>query len=139
MSQDGSENLSQFVQRVMRQKGLSMQDVQRRASKKGSIAPSYISRIYNGKVTNLSVDKIIVLAEGLDVSPFELFAASYGAQPVVVNGIDPLRLLDTMQKAVSNPDSLDVLEGWLKLSPENQVKARNYIRKLSQKPDLRKP
>ncbi|HEX5735701.1 MAG TPA: helix-turn-helix transcriptional regulator [Blastocatellia bacterium] len=131
MSEDGSENLSEFVQRIMRQKGLSMHDVQKRASNNGNIAASYISRIYNGKVTNLSVDKIVILAEGLDVSPFELFAASYGAQYQLVRGIDSLRLLDIMQRAVAVSDSLEVLEGWLKLSPENQVKAKNYIRKLS--------
>lgn len=69
MSEDSSETLSQFVQRVMRQKNLSPREVQKRASAKGQIAASYISRIYNGKVTNLSVDKIVILAEGLDVTP----------------------------------------------------------------------
>jgi len=139
MSEDSSENLSEFVQRIMRQKGLSIRDMQKRASAKGNIAASYISRIYNGKVTNLSVDKIVVLAEGLDVSAFEVFAASYGRQPLSGSDIDPLRLLDTMQKAVTNPDSLEVLEAWLKLAPENQAKVKNLIRKLYPKPNSKKP
>lgn len=132
---DESETLSQFVQRIMRQKGLSIQNVHRRASSKGNIAPSYISRITTGKVTNLTVDKVEILAEGLGVNPFEVFAVSYGAQPLGERDIDPLKLLDTMQKVVSSPDSLEVLEGWLRLSPENQSKVKNYIRKLSPKPN----
>src|SRR5687767_11388172 len=98
MSEDGSETLSEFVQRVMRQKGLSPREVQKHASKKGEIAASYISRIYNGKVRNLSVEKIEILAEGLGINPFEVFAASSGRQPLSKREIDPLRLLDTMQK-----------------------------------------
>jgi transcriptional regulator with XRE-family HTH domain len=73
MSQNGSENLSEFVQRIMRQKGLSIRDVRERASKKGPIAASYISRIYHGKVTNLTANMIEILAEGLGVDPFEVF------------------------------------------------------------------
>jgi hypothetical protein len=123
----------------MRQKELFIHHVHRRASSKGNIAPSYISRITTGKVTNLTVDKIEILAEGLGVNPFEVFAASYGSQALIVKGIDPLRLLDIMQKAIAVSDSLEILEGWLKLSPENQVKAKKYIRKLSQKPNSKKP
>lgn len=139
MREDGSENLSEFVQRIMRQKRFSIRDVQKRASGKGDIAASYVSRIFNGKVTNLTVNMIEILAEGLGVDPFELFAVSCGTQYRILKGIDPLRLLDIMQKAVAVSDSLEVLEGWLKLSPENQLKAKNYIRKLSQNPDSRKP
>jgi transcriptional regulator with XRE-family HTH domain len=136
---DESETLSQFVQTIMRQKGLSIHDVHRRASSKGNIAPSYISRITTGKVRNLTVDKVEILAEGLGVDPFEVFAASYGSQALTVNGIDPLRLLDIMQKAVDVSDSLEILESWLKLSPENQLKVKNFIRKLSPKPNSKKP
>lgn len=71
-----SETLSEFVRRIMRQKGLSIQDVHRRASSKGYIAPSYISRITTGKVTNLTTNLIEILAEGLGVDPFEVFAVS---------------------------------------------------------------
>jgi hypothetical protein len=86
----------------------------------------------------LSVDKIVALAEGLSVNPFEVFAASYGAQPLSGSDIDPLRLLDTMQKAVSNPASLEILEGWLRLSPENQSKVHKLVKKLSPKPGSKK-
>ena len=52
--------------------------MQARAGGPHKIAASYISRIINAKVTNLSVDKLMVLAEGLGVDPFELFAAASG-------------------------------------------------------------
>lgn len=138
MSEYDIETLSQFVQRVMRQKSLSPREVQIRASAKGQIAASYISRITTGKVTNLSVDKVVILAEGLGVNPFEVFAASYAAQSLSGSNIDSPRLLDTMQKAVSNLASLEVLEGWLRLSPENQSKVRKLIKKLSPKPGSKK-
>lgn len=138
MSEDGTESLGEFVQRIMRKKDLSLREVQNRASKKGTIAASYISRIITGKVRNLSVDKIEVLAEGLGVDPLEVFVASYGAQSLFARGIDPFRLLDTMQKVIHNPDSLELLEAWLRLSPEQQVKVRTLIWKLSPKPDSKK-
>jgi transcriptional regulator with XRE-family HTH domain len=139
MSEGVGETLSQFVQRVMRQKGLSPREVQERASNKGQIAASYISRIYNGKVTNLSVDKILILAEGLGVNPFEVFAASSGRRALSESGIDSLRLLDTMQRAVTIPHSLEILEGWLRLSPGSQLKVRNLIQRLSPEPSSKKP
>lgn len=71
MGDDGSENLRAFVERVMHQKGLSIREVQEHASRKGPIAASYISRIITGKVRNLSVDRVVALAEGLGVNPFE--------------------------------------------------------------------
>ena len=77
-------------------------------------------------------------AEGLGVNLFEVFAASSGRRPLSRSGIDPLRLLNTMQKAVSNPASLEVLEGYLRLSPENQSKIPKLIKRLLPKPGSKK-
>src|SRR5687768_8864155 len=121
ISKPAPDSLSLFVQRVIRQKGLTIRDVQHRAGGKKRIAASYISRIINGKVTNLSVDKLAILAQGLGVDPFELFAAASGYQARNARGgIDALVLIDTMQRAVGNPASLEVMQRWLRLAPEYQ-------------------
>ncbi len=127
------DSLSQFVQRVIRQKNLSIRDIQTRAGGEDKIAASYISRIINAKVTNLSVDKLIVLAEGLGVDPFELFAAASGRQMSNARGgIDAMALIDTMQQAVGNPASLEVIRRWLGLTPEYQSAVLDWIRFLSE-------
>jgi transcriptional regulator with XRE-family HTH domain len=122
-----------YIQRVCRQKGLSIRDVQERAGGQKRIAASYISRIYNGKVTNLSVEKLMILAEGLDVDPFELFAAASGRRSGDAGGgPDALELLDTMQLAVANPDAMEIVQTWLRLPAEHQTSALNWVRFLSQ-------
>ena len=140
------DSLSLFVQRAMRQKNLSIRDIQSRAGGQDKIAASYISRIVNAKVTNLSVDKLIVLAEGLGVDPFELFAAASGQQMRTGRGgVDAMELIDTMQQAAGNPASLEVIRRWLRLGPEYQSAVLNWIRFLSdearsnKKPSKRPP
>ena len=140
------DSLSLFVQRAMRQKNLSIRDIQSRAGGQDKIAASYISRIVNAKVTNLSVDKLIVLAEGLGVDPFELFAAASGQDMRTGRGwVDAMELIDTMQQAAGNPASLEVIRRWLRLGPEYQSAVLNWIRFLSdearsnKKPSKRPP
>jgi transcriptional regulator with XRE-family HTH domain len=133
------DSLSSFVQRVIRQKNLSIRDIQNRAGGPDKIAASYISRIINAKVTNLSVDKLTVLAEGLGVDPFDLFAAATGRQMRGARGgMDALELIDTLQQAVGNPRSLEVVRRWLRLGPEYQSAVLNWIRFLSEEARLRK-
>ena len=145
-SKSDLDSLSSFVQRVIRQKNLSIRDIQTRAGGPDKIAASYISRIINAKVTNLSVDKLTVLAEGLGVDPFELFAAATGRQMRGARGgMDALELIDTLQQAVGNPRSLEVVRRWLRLGPEYQSAVLNWIRFLSdearsnKKPSTRPP
>ncbi|HJQ68813.1 MAG TPA: helix-turn-helix transcriptional regulator, partial [Blastocatellia bacterium] len=125
------------VQRVMRQKRLSIKDVQQRAGGRQKIAASYISRITSAKVTNLSVDKLLVLAQGLGVDPFELFSAASGlpqggADEWASEAIGAGELIDAMQQAVGNPASLEVLRRWLRLGPERQAAVLDWVRFLSE-------
>lgn len=125
MSEPENETLAQFVDRVMRQKGLSVRDVQKRASGKGRIAASYISRIINGKVKNLSADKIVILAEGLGVDPFQVFAVVSGRKPAPTEPTDPLLILEVMRY-------------WLHLSPEYKIAALNWMRFLAEEDKAKK-
>src|SRR5215208_5785882 len=113
------ETLRHYVRRVMRQKSLSLSDIERSSNRQ--ITASYIGRILKGTVTNLTIEKIVALAQGLEVDPYEVFAASYGKPPASGDHPDSLVLLDVMQKLVMNPDLLEVLQQWLRLSPKERA------------------
>src|ERR1044071_1375520 len=73
------ESLAEFVRRVRNEKRLSLNDVQRQSGNK--IANSYVSRIENGIVTNVTPEKLKALAKGLQVSEEEIFAVVRGKSP----------------------------------------------------------
>lgn len=56
---------------------LSGYDIERRTSKK--ISQSYINRVRKGFATNLSLNKLQILAAGLGRSEAEVIAAAYGS------------------------------------------------------------
>ena len=131
-----TESLSDYVERVMRQKNLSVRDVKEHAG--GKIAASYISRIINGKVKNLSVDKIVILAKGLDADAYELFRVASGQPRQTSKNVDVALLLDTMQQAILQPESLEVIRRWLMISPEYQQAVLDWVRFLSEQPQTKK-
>ena len=112
------ETLSQFVQRIMRQKGLNLIDVER--GSRHLISSSYIGRVLNGTVKNLTTDKMIALARGLDVDPYQIFAASYGEPPAKQDTANMLIVLDMMQKLVVNPEVLEAVEELLRMPPKER-------------------
>src|SRR5258705_13704207 len=97
--------LGEYVKRVMKLKGLTQKDVQRLSG--GKITDGYVASITTGRARNLSVDKIAALAEGLGVDTDELFHIACGSAPELdetrknVPPIDPLMILETVQKAVA--------------------------------------
>ena len=110
--------LNDYVDRVMKQKNLSLADVERNCGNK--ITAGYIGKILKGTVTNLTVEKIIALAKGLEVDPYDIFAASYGLPPGKQTTPDAFALLDLMQKLLLNPDVLEALPQILKLPSEQR-------------------
>lgn len=110
--------LNEYVDRVMKQKNLSLADVERNCGNK--ITAGYIGKILKGTVTNLTVEKIIALAEGLEVDPYDVFAASYGLPPGKQTAPDAFAFVDLMQKLLLNPDVLEALPLILKLKPEQR-------------------
>jgi transcriptional regulator with XRE-family HTH domain len=113
------ENLSQYVERMIRQKGLSFADVERICD--GQISASYIGRILKGEITNLTTEKMVALARGLDVNPYDIFAASYAGPPANQDYSNLLVLLDMMQKLVMNPDVFEAVEQLLCLPPKERA------------------
>jgi transcriptional regulator with XRE-family HTH domain len=124
------ETLSQYVERIMRQKGLNHADVERECNSK--ISASYVGRIERGDVTNLTTEKMVGLAEGLGVDPYEIFAVSYGKPPASQNYADVLVLLDTVQKLVMNPEVLEAVEQLLQMSPKDRMVLLQPLKRINE-------
>lgn len=110
--------LSEYVQRIMKQKGLSLADVERNCGKE--ITAGYIGKVLKGTVTNLTVDKIVALARGLDADPYEVFAAAYGKPPLNQAHPDPYLLLEIIYKLLKSPDLLEAMPDLLRLAPKER-------------------
>jgi transcriptional regulator with XRE-family HTH domain len=117
------DGLDEYVKRVMKLKGLTQKDVQRLAG--GRITDGYVASITTGRARNLSVDKIAALAEGLGVDTDELFHVACGTTVELDESrnrpaLDPLMILETVQKAVASPDVIEILDRVVRLSPEER-------------------
>jgi transcriptional regulator with XRE-family HTH domain len=123
------ETLSKYLERVMRQKGLTPKDVARRCG----LTDSYIGRISKGQGENLTIDTITRLAKGLGVDAHEVFTAASGV-PIKNSGIDPLMLLDLIQKAISDPKTIELMREWLELPINKQKSLFDFISFLNEKP-----
>jgi transcriptional regulator with XRE-family HTH domain len=122
MSKSESNRLSQYLQRVMKRKELSLAEVERRCNRK--ITNSYVSRILSGEVTNLTVETIEALSEGLGEDPYKVFAAAHGKPPRDEGRrtaeIDPAALAEAIEKLVAQPELIDVVEKWSRLAPKQR-------------------
>jgi transcriptional regulator with XRE-family HTH domain len=117
------ETLGEYVNRMMRLKGLSLVDVQNNSG--GQVSASYIGKVQKGEVTNLTTEKMVALAQGLGVDPYAIFAASYGKPPASQDYATMLALLDIMQRLVMNLEVLEAVDELLRLP----VKEREVILK----------
>lgn len=100
------ETLADYVRRVREEKGLSLNQVRIRSGYQ--IANSYISRIENGEVTNVGLDKLQSLAKGLDISDEEMFAVARGKSTSGDFQLKELRLLEYF-RALTEDRQDDVL------------------------------
>lgn len=72
----GRESLADYVRRLRGEKRLSLAEVSQLSG--GHITRSHISRIENGELTNIGLDKLRALAKGLGISEDEIFAVARG-------------------------------------------------------------
>jgi transcriptional regulator with XRE-family HTH domain len=70
------ESLDKYVRRILKEKGLSISDVNQRSE--GRISEGYICGIAKGKVGDLTVGKLLALARGLGVADEEIIAVASG-------------------------------------------------------------
>jgi transcriptional regulator with XRE-family HTH domain len=114
--------LSDYVNRVIEEKGLTAKDIERRS--KGKITDSTIGNIRAGRNKNLSLDKINALAMGLDVNPVEVFLAASGQG--VKRELTATRLAFIVQKLVDNSELFRLVESLVKQKPA-KIKAVKKI------------
>ncbi|HXG93771.1 MAG TPA: helix-turn-helix domain-containing protein [Blastocatellia bacterium] len=126
-----TESLSQYVQRIINDKGLTQREIERRSGDK--ITGSHISKVISGKAGNLTADKILGLAIGLGVNPVEIFVRLIGEQPSVESELDARTLLNLMQKVVDNPMLLEILSLAERLTPTGQEVLINSLRLMNQR------
>jgi transcriptional regulator with XRE-family HTH domain len=126
------ETVSQFVDRVMRQKGLSARDIERNSGKK--VDNSYVSKLLSGKVPNPGINSIIGLAEGLNINPHEILTAVSGQPPPDGQQVSPdaMVVVDIMQKLVMDPELMEVLQEWMRLLPEDKKRVMKSLRFLNE-------
>src|SRR5262249_36191082 len=131
--------LSEYVKRVMKLKGLTQKDVQRMSGWK--ITDGYVASITTARATNLSVDKLLALADGLGVDYDELFHVASGSEKATDGTAgstpDSLIILETVQQVVMSPIFTKILHEVVKLSNDERAGLLEYVKNLS--PTKRKP
>jgi transcriptional regulator with XRE-family HTH domain len=127
-----TETLSQFVRRVMKQKALNARDIERNSNKR--IDNSYISKIINGSVTNLTANAIVALAQGLGVNPHELLTAisGRGAEAEQEQRVDSYLLVDLMQQMVMNPEVMELMQEWMRLPEDDRGRLLQSLKFLNE-------
>ena len=129
----GKDGLSEYVKRVMKLKGLTQKDVQKMSG--GRITDGYVASITTGRAKNLSVDKLMALADGLGVDTDELFHVACGVKGLDDNGKSPpqpdsLMILETVQQAVMSPTVTQILHEVVRLSSEERAGLLSFIKEL---------
>ncbi len=127
---EAEHGLGEYVKRVMKLKGLTQKDVQRMSGRR--ITDGYVASITTGRASNLSVDKLVALADGLGVDTDELFHVASGQQlddgGGSRNGPDSLMILETVQKAVMSPVVTQILHEVVGLSPAERTDLLGLIK-----------
>jgi transcriptional regulator with XRE-family HTH domain len=126
-------DLSEYVKRVMKLKGLTQKDVQRMSGWK--ITDGYVASITTARASNLSVDKLLALADGLGVDYDELFHVASGAAKATDGKAsrgtpDSLMILETVQQVVMSPVVTQILHEVVKLSNEERAGLLEHVKKL---------
>jgi transcriptional regulator with XRE-family HTH domain len=125
-------DLSEYVRKIMKLKGLTQKDVQRLSG--GRITDGYVASISIGRANNPSVDKLKALADGLGVDADDLFHVACGRperpdEKRSSPGADLVMILEILQKAVMTPDMIEIMHEILLLSPEERDASLRKLRK----------
>jgi transcriptional regulator with XRE-family HTH domain len=117
------ETIGEYLVRVMRQKNLTAKELANRCG----LTDSYIGRVCKAPSANLTVDTITKLAQALEVNAHEIFAAASGIPASEAPRIDPLVLLDALQKLISDPTGFNLLRQLLNFSPDERKTLFDYF------------
>ena len=139
MDKQGRDNLGKFIKGIIKRDKLKLRDIEFKSG--GEITNSYISRITNGNVKNLSLDKLDALARGLGINAHELFTAAYGPppaasvsktedQPVELGAVE---FLTMMQKVAVEPDYIEIMKEVIQLWPEESKVMLESLKTINEK------
>jgi transcriptional regulator with XRE-family HTH domain len=137
MNKFDRNDLGRYVRRILEQKRLTLREVERKAG--GEITNSYISKILNGSVTNLTVEKIGALAHGLGVDGREIFDIAYGDSERLEEKAhtdsppDALMFLDIMHKIALSPELVEIIQEVIELYPEEYEVVLKYLAVLNER------
>jgi len=116
----------------MKLKGLTQKDVQQMSG--GKITDGYVASITTARATNLSVDKLLALADGLGVDYDELFHVASGAGKArnitARNMPDSLMILETVQQVVMSPVVTQILHEVVRLSTDEKAALLEHIKRM---------
>ena len=115
------ETLSEYLDRVMKQKRIKPRDIEERAG----ISNSYISKLLSGEKSNVGAPTIVALAQALEVSPFEIFAVVSGAE-YEERTIDPLVLMEALEVFLNLPreDQKSILQTMKALAQQRKKRTK---------------
>ena len=128
------EPFGQYLERILHQRRLTPKE----AAKKCGITNSYIGRIIKGQGGNHSVETILAIADGLELDPHEVFAAATGRARAERGLVDPLFIIDLIQKMLVEPQGLEILRQWMKLPKQDQEQLLDFLKLLNEKPKKKK-
>jgi len=135
MTTTSEGKLARFVKREMKKKGLRQRDIAGKAG--GVLTKGYLSQIVGGKVSNLTIDLIVALAEGLRVQPHDVFDAAVGkprGKPSDSESYelpDAVFVLEIMEKVIANPALMIALQNGVGLTPDKQVMLAEFATDLA--------
>lgn len=139
MAKKGTDGLAKYVASVLKQKRLSLRDVQ--VMSESRITDAYVGSILRGRASNPSVEKLQALARGLGVDEDEIFRVARGvAGSIGKPNVDPwhsVMILRLMEEVVSKPSVREVLEQVVELSEEDRAVVLRTAKSFSKSP--RKP
>jgi transcriptional regulator with XRE-family HTH domain len=124
------ETLSQYVKRILKEKQMTMKNVQERSQ--GGIADAYVGSIVNGVAKNPSVDKLKALAAGLGEPEDDVFKVARGL-PLDYEAEasrDPWPgtiLAKAIGRIVSSPELTKILHALLQMSLKELQAMLKYI------------
>jgi len=117
------ETFGEYLTRLMRQKNLTPKELAKRCG----LTDSYIGRLCKSTTPNLTVDTMKKLAMALDVDDHEVFAVASGVAVSATPPVDPLVLLDTMQKFIIHPLGFDLRRLLLEFSLDECEQVLAYL------------
>jgi transcriptional regulator with XRE-family HTH domain len=128
------ETFGQYLERILHQRRLTPKE----AARKCGITNSYIGRIIKGQGGTHSVETILAIADGLGIDPHEVFAVATGRVQAERGLVDPLFIVDLIQKMLVEPRGLEILREWISLSKQDQEQLLDFLKLLNEKPKKKK-